>query len=368
MKNPFLLKGYEGTEYFCNRTKETKDLISALENGRNITLASVRRMGKTGLIQHAFTKIKKVDCVYVDILPANNLKEFTKIFSNAVVSQLESPLSKSLQRLNQIFSRLKPSLSFDPVTQQPSIELNIHTQKESEATLADIFSYLKRRNNRTIIAIDEFQQIASYPEKNTEAILRSHIQHLTTVEFIFSGSQQHILSNMFYNASRPFYQSTQFMFVDRISEMDYSAFIKKHFTENKKKIEQLQIDEILYWTKTHTFYVQSLCNKLFLQTEKAVTTQLLTECMNDILLENEPYFYSYKNLLTAQQWNLLRAIAKEDEVSQLNKKEFLTKYQLSASSVQRSIKALLEREMVIAEKNKYRVYDVFLGRWLASKF
>lgn len=90
--------------------------------------------------------------------------------------------------------------------------------------------------------------------------------------------------------------------------------------------------------------------------------------MQDILLENEPHYYNYQRLLTDQQWNLLKAIAQEEFVSKINQREFLNKYKLSASTVQHSIKALEEREMVIHENDAYRIYDVFLGRWLAMKF
>ena len=52
--NPFLITGYQGPDYFCDREKETASLMSALKNGRNITLISPRRMGKTGLIKNVF--------------------------------------------------------------------------------------------------------------------------------------------------------------------------------------------------------------------------------------------------------------------------------------------------------------------------
>ena len=48
--NPFLVYGYEGPYYFCDREEETRKLVSALANGRNVTLAAPRRIGKTGLI------------------------------------------------------------------------------------------------------------------------------------------------------------------------------------------------------------------------------------------------------------------------------------------------------------------------------
>jgi uncharacterized protein len=134
------------------------------------------------------------------------------------------------------------------------------------------------------------------------------------------------------------------------------------------KIDSNSIDEILEWARLHTFYVQLYCHKVFLKTTKGVTPRLLAEVREEIYEENEPYFLSYKNLVSDQQWNLLKAIAKEGVVSKINQRTFLNTHHLSASSVQRSIKALEEREMVVHENNLYRVYDVFFGRWLADKY
>jgi len=50
LRNPFVYEGYESPEYFCDRTEETEKVISHLQNGRNLTLVSPRKIGKTGLI------------------------------------------------------------------------------------------------------------------------------------------------------------------------------------------------------------------------------------------------------------------------------------------------------------------------------
>jgi len=364
--NPFLTQGYAGGEYFCDRLTETKNLRIALANGRNVTLISLRRMGKTGLIYHAFEELKS-DCVYVDVLHTSNLQEFTIAFGKAVINQLEKPIEKSWGHLTSIFKKIQPSIKFDPLSGQPSFDLTIGTEKEAENTLEDIFNYLKKKK-KAVIAIDEFQQISFYPEKKTEALIRSHIQNLQHVQFIFSGSSKHILTSMFSEASRPFYQSTQFLFLEAIEEKFYTEFIERHFSKSKKRLNADSIKEILDWSGHHTFYVQLFCNKLFAKTDKVVDSQLLAEVKEEILNENESYYINYKNLLTEQQWNLLRAIAKEGSVIKINKKEFLSTYKLSSSTIQRAVKALEEREMIVLEKKGYRVYDVFLGRWLAEKF
>lgn len=365
--NPFLTQGYTAKEYFCDRKAETKSLRSAIDNGRNTTLISLRRMGKTGLIHHTFHEVQH-DCVYVDILHTTNLKEFTIAFSKAVINQLESPAKKSWNQLTSLFKKLQPSVKFDPLSGQPAFDIAIGNEKEAENTLEGIFKYLSKRKKKTVIAIDEFQQISFYPEKKTEAMLRSYIQDLHPVQFIFSGSSKHILTAMFSNANRPFYQSTQFLFLETIQKEAYREFIQHHFNESKKIIDTQSIEEILEWSRFHTFYVQLFCHKVFSKTKHSVTRQLLAETKEEIFIENEPYFINYKNLLTDPQWNLLKAIAKEGEVVKITEKTFLNIHRLSASTVQRSIKALEEREMIVRENEAYRVYDVFLGRWLAEKY
>ena len=53
-RNPFLVYGYASPRYFCDREAETQQILSALENERNLTLIAPRRMGKTGLIKNVF--------------------------------------------------------------------------------------------------------------------------------------------------------------------------------------------------------------------------------------------------------------------------------------------------------------------------
>ena len=43
--NPFVVRGYRGPEFFCDRERETEKLLSAFANDRNVTLIAPRRMG-----------------------------------------------------------------------------------------------------------------------------------------------------------------------------------------------------------------------------------------------------------------------------------------------------------------------------------
>ena len=76
--------------------------------------------------------------------------------------------------------------------------------------------------------------------------------------------------------------------------------------------------------------------------------------------------------MTSAQWDLLIAVAKEETVSQPTSFDFISKYHLSSpSSIKRTLESLLEKEMIIELNDEgqkyYRVYDVFLGRWMERK-
>ena len=89
LDNPFLITGYASPEYFCDREKETEDLLETLHNGRNITLTSPRRLGKTGLIKHVYYLLRqqdpKVTVVYIDLYATESLYDFTQAFASAVL-------------------------------------------------------------------------------------------------------------------------------------------------------------------------------------------------------------------------------------------------------------------------------------------
>lgn len=144
-----------------------------------------------------------------------------------MLNKLESKPEKFIKKIGEIFSSIRPVISFDPNTGAPMLQLNVQSVEDADKSLERIFKYLKESGREIIIAIDEFQQIVNYPEENVEAILRTHIQRARGVNFIFSGSQKHILLSIFSKYGKPFYQSTEMMQLERIPEKDYSEFIIK---------------------------------------------------------------------------------------------------------------------------------------------
>jgi AAA+ ATPase superfamily predicted ATPase len=367
--NPFLISGYISPEYFCDREIETARLLNAINNSRNLTLFSPRRMGKSSLIKHVFNSLdkkKNITTVYADIMAAASLADFAAILGNALFTTLgknENIIKKLLKQL----ATLKLKLSIDPLSGEPSISLDVTNSKEAGQTLNTIFEYLASQHSKYVIAIDEFQQITSFPEKNIEAILRTHIQGINNACFIFSGSSRHILTEIFSMPDRPFYNSTEIMEIGIISPDIYKEFIQTNFRKGSMTISTEALDRIEKITGMHTFYVQYICNRLF-SNSGSISIDEVNKTLINILNENEPVYSNYLRLITPGQFRILKAIALNGGVENPTSKEFLSDYNLgAASSVNQAIGSLTEKDFIFLSDKQLQLNDVFFSQWIKYK-
>lgn len=366
--NPFLYQGYESPDYFCDRVKETEALASHLRNGRNVTLISPRRIGKTGLIQNTFYRIREQDkeaiCLYIDIFPTKSQAEMVHMLGNAVVNEVMSKNKSLKKKALDYFSAWKPVLSMDPLTGFPTLSLNIEP-KQSEITLKGIFDYLVSLDKDVFIAIDEFQQVAEYPETGTEALLRSHIQFAQNVHFVFSGSKQHLMAEMFGSPQRPFYQSTETMGLLPLDENVYYDFANRFFTQKKGILDRQVFHDLYARFDGYTWYIQSVLNRLYEENRKVTTSSQLLNAIRLVMLGKATQYENIVQFLTDNQFSLLKAIAKERKVGQPTAQEFLQKHSLSsASSVQSALETLVNKELVYTLPDGYIIYDRFFDLWL----
>lgn len=373
-ENPFILEPFKSVEYFCDRERETREIINNISNGRNTTLISPRRLGKTGLIFRVFEEIRllelQYETIYADISDTQNLDEFIKALSDAVVSKL-----KKQQGISDFFNALKsvrPLIGLDPITGSPQISFTFSNESQKQDTLIEVLTYLENYPQKIVLAIDEFQQIREYEGVNMEAILRKNIQHLHNVRFIFCGSKKHTMTDMFTNAKKPFYESTAFCYLSKLPVKVYGDFIREKFSLSHKNIDEESINYILEWTQAHTYYTQRLCNEVFASSGGMVNLPTVFMAIQSILDSERERFQEIRRLITSSQWKMLAAIAKEGTVRQITSASFLSKYNISSGpTALRNIKALIEKELVLAssddEGTYYSVYNVFLSRYLARE-
>lgn len=376
MDNPFIYRAYQSKELFCDRQKELQKLIENALSGADTTLIAQRRIGKTGLIYRLFDEIKTegipLTPIYIDIFATRSLEDLVKVLSEAILNEFPEQTSIG-KRFSQFIRSLRPMISYDPLTSAPQLQLTMQTQQEKEQTLGQLLTFLDTQDTHVLLAIDEFQQIRNYPENNVEALLRTHIQRLNNVTFLFCGSKRHLMLDIFSSERNPFYRSTEFLALDKISADAYAEFIQQKFRQADIDIDTEAVSYILDWTRRHTYFTQRLCHTVFNMAEKSVDVDFVKQAAAGILQSDTIVFNQYQQILTAGQWDFLIAVAKEGEARQITSQKFLQKYKLgNASSVNRMVKSLIEKDLLNEDtengKPVYSLNDVFLSRWLASKY
>lgn len=369
-KNPFIVTGKIEPEYFCDRVNESSRLIKSITNGNNLVIISPRRMGKTGLIQFCYDKPEIANEYYtffIDILHTSSLRELTYLLGRAIYDALLPRSRKMASLFVQTIKSISGKFGFDPITNMPTFNIELGDIERPEYTLEEIFHYLANADKPCIVAIDEFQQIAKYPEKNIEALLRTHIQKLRNCNFIFAGSERHMMQEMFTSSARPFYHSADILELKAIATEIYIPFIVGHFEMRNKRVTIENVEWVYNLFKGHTYYIQRTFNEAFADTseDEECTREIIEGAIDNMIASNDTIFREILSNIPEKQKALLYAIAKDGEATQITSASFIKRHALSsASSVQAAAKKLLERDTITEINKIYSITDKLFAMWI----
>ncbi len=370
MENPFIITGKIKPEYFCDRQQEAERIITKVTNGENIVVMAARRVGKSKLIDFCLDKPAIKDhfiCISIDILRTSSINEFAFELGKAVFERAAHRGAKMLKMVVNTLKSINGCFGYDPISNTPTFNLSLGDISNPLYTLEEIFSCLEQADKKCIVAIDEFQQIGYYPEKNMEAILRTYIQHCSNANFIFSGSERHIISKMFSEKAHPFYNSADIMNLEVIPLDKYIEFCERLFHKFDKKITKEAIAKVYEIFDGNTYYMQKVVHEAFNQTDisSEATEELMGSIIDSMILDNDHKFSELLSRLSLPQKELLYAIAKDGIAKQLTSTAFIKKHNLrSASSVQSALKKLLEFHLVSTSQATYYIDDQLMRLWL----
>ena len=356
-------------DYFCDREKESETLVHHIVNGRNVAIMSERRLGKTGLIEHVFANSLPdgYEPFLIDIYTCKNLREMVYLLASEVFKKIARKQSMT-ERLLQTVRSLKTTISYDAVTGFPEIGFGLGEIQQPEVTLDEILGYLESSDAVCIVAIDEFQKIASFEEDNVEALLRTKIQHLKNTQFVFAGSERHLLEGIFNNPARPFYNSVVFMQLLPIEEDVYVKFCQQLFRRYDKSVSPALVERLYECFQGITWYLQLSMNEAFTMAERGgcVEEAAYDQILNHLVDSKRFTFEDRYASLTEKQKTVLMAIASEfpSQVT-LTSQDFIARYNLkTASSVQTAVKGLMEKGILTDNRGIRRPTDLLFMLWL----
>ena len=373
--NPFIITAdYYGPEYFCDRQAETEALESNIANGRNTVLISSRRMGKSGLIAHVFNRAfvkSNFKTFSIDLYPTSSLAELILLLAKEITGPLKSKGQSLLESFLGIVKSLRPGFKVDPVTGQFVFDLSLGEIVKPVDSLKEIFQYLEGSEVPCLVSMDEFQQIAEYPDNNVLELLRTYVQKCKHTWFIFAGSDRRMMEKLFNNPSEPFYMSCSPLYLDAIQYENYLAFARHHFEAAGKSLQEESFKQVYELFEGHTWYVQRLMNELYAWTRpgEVADAQMASDALTFVIKTYARTFQEQMSSYPEAQKQLLIAIAKDGQAQQVTSVAFCKKHSMkSPSTVQSALRVLHDKGIVRKDGNSYSVTNRLLGIWLAKEY
>lgn len=358
---------------FTDRKEETNRLKMNFLYGVNTILISPRRMGKTSLVEKVCSLVESdtLKIAKIDAFGCRSENDFINAFATAVVRATSSRWEEWMENAKTFLSRFIPKISIgqDPLTDfSIALEYNrANTVTEDILQLPETIA--KQKGIKIVICIDEFQQIADFPDSITfQKKLRSVWQLQSNVSYCLYGSKKHMMEKMFQSQSHPFYRFGDLFYLDKISETDWVEYICDRFRVTGKEISRELASEICTVTDRYSSYVQQLAWLVWLRTDKHATKEDVEFGIDRMLDACEPLFIQQTESLSAYQMNFLRALANGVHTG-FTRSEILDTYQLgTAANISRLKKALTEKDLIMmTAPKKLEISDPILALWLKRR-
>lgn len=369
--NPFSYGTIVRGDFFFDRKEEGERIVSTLSNGNNMVLFAPRRYGKTSLVFRVIEQLeaKGYTCVYFDFLPVYSIETFVSLYINAIEKK-QNNLQRLVQIITNVVKSIRPKLTFDSGG-NPEFGIDITESTVSIQTLSEVLDLpekLAQPGKKTIVIFDEFQEITKFSKYGFESLLRSKIQQQQQVNYLFLGSRTHLLSDMFNNKNRAFYNSASHMQLGTLPHDDTIAYLQAKFGLSGIRMEQQEALYLIEQSGDIPYYIQLLAAEIWqymVTSQTKVTTEIIDTCTKQIVELKQDYYYELFDRQSVMQKQLLVALVQNGD--NIFSATYTKRFRLSAASTtQKSVLVLMDSGIIDKTDNSYFISDPFFKRFLQN--
>jgi AAA+ ATPase superfamily predicted ATPase len=368
MENPFAFSNYVTGNSFCNRSKELSDLLKYIKGSQNVLLYSHRRYGKSSLIRQVFRNITDINlnvgAMHVELYGTTSEKDFiTRTFQG--LNQLESNFDKLLKSVGNALKNIKLNLSIDPASGGTSVS-PVFEAIDEKTVLKELMNILSKysQKRKLVIAFDEFQEVAKYTEPGFEKRLRSFIQQHSKICYIFSGSQKHLITEMFNTNSRAFYKSAESFPLHRIETRNYIPWVQSLFSRKNVHLSAEFVKEVVARFENHPMYIQNFLFHLWDQpVKKDFTPEVIDKLENEIIERRSSEHIILWETLSINQKKTLKLILLNNGINLFNADALKSVNLKTGSLVTKALAALMKKEIIV-KNGRYMIQDIVFKKWL----
>jgi AAA+ ATPase superfamily predicted ATPase len=245
------------------RDDDVREIATALANGTNLILAGPRRTGKTSVCEAAMVRAQRRGCytARLDLFRISDAAELAEALVLAVIAN-RSPARRLVRRARELgraalsatqsaaVLKLKGQfgeaveLAITPgwAAEDPQRALDLALDLPEQVARAD--------GRRLILFFDEFQELAGErrpygdPDRVTKR-MRAAFQRSANVSYLFAGSIEHVMRDLFAPNQRAFSGFGSFHALRPIAADDWARGLSERFAADDCTVEPAALTRII---------------------------------------------------------------------------------------------------------------------------
>ena len=352
LMNPFKFGTIVEDEYFTDRVNELEQIKQMLDSENHLVLISPRRFGKSSLVAKALQQIGRPS-ITIDFMKVLNVEDLASQILRQVFRIHKFEKIKHLMK----FFRVVPTLSYNPMTEGMDVSF-VPSVGKSSAMLEDSLELLEKvssAKNRLIVVFDEFQEVNSI-DKTLAKQLRAIMQRQKGLNYIFMGSQESMMEEIFEKKKSPFFHFGERMNLKKIPYEDFYAYIESRLPDMPASQKAAITEEILKFTDVHPYYTQQLSAAVYNAIEYGKIKE--NPVAYAVKKQVEEHSLDYERL-----WANLNRTDRKVMIALANRSNPMADRSVASSTLFSSIKRLLKQGYVI-KTTGYELEDPFFGEWI----
>ena len=354
MKNPFKFGTIVEGEYFTDRTEELESIKQLLNSDNHLILISPRRFGKSSLVKRAVTQVAR-PCISL------NLQMVVSVEGLAAMILKEVFKLHPWEKLKHLLSSFRgvPTISTTPSGE--AIDITFQATTDATVLIEDALQLVEKvseKGESMVVVFDEFQELMGL-DKGIDKRLRAIIQNQRHVNYIFLGSQESMMTEIFERKRSPFYRFGVLMHLDRIPHSNFSQYISERLSDNFVSKVNV-VEQILAITRCHPYYTQQLAALVWdmLTYKKMNEAEVVDQAITTLVRTHD---FDFERI-----WLNFNKTDRSILMGLVNSVQLANNRRLPTSTVYSSVKRLMQSGYVI-KLDTFEIEDPFFARWIKQR-
>jgi len=375
MEEPIFPYGRPVTgDHLVGREEVVSIILSRVQNRQSVVLAAPRRMGKTSVLLEVLRRLRRKGWFVgsVDIFDTPTLRDLSEKIVQTTLDNRGISGERIIRAAREGIDTLRRAVQLKHVTDEGyEIVLSFAGETKRPIDLLDEAldfpdQFAKRHGKRLCFAYDEFGDLMKMDGELIKKMRAKFQKHENTV-YIFSGSQESVINELFGNRKEAFYGFADAIDLPPIPKDAFSNYIKRTFNSVKIECSSSIISQILELTEGHPYYTQLLCQLLYYRVRGVrdeIEAKDVREAFEEALLSQSSY-------LDDLWYNLSRSSPVQLAICRLLASDMEASPYVSLSDTKQNIyyalSSLVKKGILRKDGERYSFTDPFFREYILRK-